>query len=129
MAAERAIERFIEELVELGYTPELHGAREVAFDYTIENGPRFGETVKLGFEVPENWPVETPHGPCYLPAILRGTGTQGVHVDGRHFGPEWDHWSRPYEGWAQTDYTLRAYMRHIRKLHRELPSREEEDAA
>jgi hypothetical protein len=129
MGAERGVERFVDELVALGYEPERRGLREVAFDYIIENGPRFGETVKLGFDVPDNWPIEPPHGPCYCPAILRETGVHGVHVDGRHFGPDWDHWSRPHEGWARTDYTLKAYMRHIRKLHQELPPREQADAA
>lgn len=128
MAEKRGVERFIEEAEALGYIPERHGTNEVAFKYTIENGPRYGETVELGFEVPANWPIEPPHGPCYRPAILRGTAVQGVH-QGRHFGADWDHWSRPHESWAQTDYTLGAYLRHIRKLNMELPAPGQADAA
>ena len=122
-------DRFIAELKALGYSPERRGPQEVLFVYRIENGPRFGDEIELGFQVPPNWPLEPPHGPCYRPAILRETGLAGVHADGRHFGPDWDHRSRPFEGWARTDRSLRAYMRHIRKLHQQLPEEERRDAA
>jgi hypothetical protein len=114
---------FCEEARALGYEPQEAGPNLVYFAYTIENGPRRGEQVDLGFEVPENYSVEPPHGPCYRPAILRDKGLDGVHPD-RHFGAGWDHWSRPMEGWSK-DRTLRAYMRHVRRLSEELPAAEE----
>jgi hypothetical protein len=129
MLRDVGVERFVAELEALGYEPQVHGSQEVSFAYRIENGPRYGETVELGFCVPVNWPVEPPHGPCYRPAILRGTALPGVHTDGRHFGQEWDHWSRPFEVWGRTDRSVAAYLRHIRKLHQELPGCEEADAA
>lgn len=121
MVPDVGVERFVAEAVALGFTPECHAPQEVSFAYRIENGPRFGETVEIGFFVPANWPLEPPHGPCYRDGFLRDTELPGVHTDGRHFGPDWDHWSRPCEGWARTDRSLRAYMRHIRRLHQELP--------
>ena len=119
--AESGVERFVEELRELGYEPKRHGPDEVSFEYEIENGPRDGALIELGFVVPPSWPIEPPHGPCYRPAILREAGIQeGVH-QGRHLGPEWDHWSRPFEGWARVEQSLRSYMRLIRNLNKELP--------
>jgi hypothetical protein len=123
-------DRFFDELTALGFSPERDNSHGVWFGYQVENGPRRGEQLELGFVVPPNWPVEPPHGPNYRPAILRNAGVAGVHP-GRELGPDWDHWSRPHPQWAQTDYTVRAYMRYIRQLNEELPAlpREEADAA
>jgi hypothetical protein len=117
-------DKFVEELRELGFAPELSASDETFlwFPYQIPNGPRSGDVVELGFQVPTNFEYEPPHGPCYRPAILRNDGLQGVHPDRPAAG--WDHWSRPHPRWAQTDKTVRAYMRFIRALNRELPKRE-----
>jgi hypothetical protein len=126
----RGVERFAEELEALGYRTERDDSNGVWFEYIVENGPRRGEAMELGFVVPENFPIEPPHGPNYRPAILRDSGAGGVHP-GRELGPDWDHWSRPHPAWAQTDYSGRAYMRYIRQLNEELPApaHEEADAA
>jgi len=31
-------------------------------------------------------------------------------------GEGWQYWSRPYNGWAQSERNARAYMRHIKHL-------------
>jgi hypothetical protein len=120
------VERFAEELEALGYRPQRDAADGVWFDYTIENGPRHPDTIELGFVVPGNFPVEPPHGPNFRPAILRSSGIGGVHP-GRELGRDWDHWSRPHPNWAQTDQSVRTYMRHIRSLNEELPARHKEE--
>src|SRR5687768_259867 len=91
-------DRFAAELRALGYEPERSANGTVCFEYVIENGPWVGRRVRLGFQVPPNFPIEPPHGPCYADAILRGLGITGVHP-GHAIGPAWDHWSRPCEGW------------------------------
>jgi hypothetical protein len=113
-------DRFVAELIDLGYEPTVRDPNLVSFPYLIQNGPRAGELVELGVEVPVNFPIESPHGPCYKPAILRESAVTGVHP-GRHFGPEWDHWSRPHPRWSSTDRSVRAYLRHVRSLNEELP--------
>lgn len=123
---------FAQGLREIGIEPSLSEAEAVllSFPWSVENGPRAGENLTVGLEVPANFPHEPPHGPCYRPAILRSSGVQGVHP-GRHFGPEWDHWSRPHPGWAQARGTpcaykraVSAYLRHLRTLNEELPPKE-----
>jgi hypothetical protein len=113
---------FAEELHGLGFDPELVEDSEtmISFDYVIPNGPRCGEQVRLGLEVPPNFPVEPPHGPHYRPTILRGRDIAGVH-ENLAFGPDWDHWSRPHPRWNLTDRSVKAYMRHLRSLNEELP--------
>ncbi len=121
-------DRFAAELQALGFKPQREGDQAVWFRYVVENGPRRGTRTDLGFVVPANFPVEPPHGPNYRPAILRGSGLPGVHP-GHELGPEWDHWSRPHPTWASSDRTVRAYMRHIRTLHEQLPPLEEDEQA
>jgi len=113
---------FAEQLHELGFEPELVEGSEtlISFDYVIPNGPRCGERVRLGLEVPPNFPVEPPHGPHYQPTILRGRNIPGAH-ENMAFGPGWDHWSRPHPRWNLTDRSVKAYMRHLRSLNEELP--------
>jgi hypothetical protein len=113
---------FAEGLHGLGFDPELVEGSEtmIEFGYVIPNGPRSGEQVRLGLEVPENFPVEPPHGPHYRPTILRGRGIAGVH-ENLAFGCEWDHWSRPHPRWNLTDRSVGAYLRHLRTLNEELP--------
>jgi hypothetical protein len=118
---------FASELQALGYKPQRPTPDIVTFEYTIENGPRAGMVVELGFHVPGNFPIEPPHGPCYRPGFLRNRGMPGLHP-GHTIGPEWDHWSRPCEAWAGTDRTVRAYMRHIRALSEDMPPADEEEA-
>jgi hypothetical protein len=123
---------FAQGLRELGIEPLLSEAEAdlLSFPWSVENGPRTGENLTVGLQVPANFPLEPPHGPCYSPAILRGSGVQGVHP-GRHFDLEWDHWSRPHPAWAQARGALggyrravSAYLRHLRTLNEELPPRE-----
>lgn len=121
-------DRFAAELRTLGYAPQRDGDHGVWFSYVIENGPRRSERTDLGFVVPANFPIEPPHGPNYRPTILRASGLPGVHP-GHELGPEWDHWSRPHPAWAASEQTVRAFLRHIRRLNEELPAPEDDQQA
>lgn len=113
---------FAEGLRKLGIEPVLvEGADDLLyFEYEIQNGPRTGEQVELGLQIPANFDLEPPHGPYYRPKILTGRGLDGVHQN-RAFGPDWEHWSRPHSNWNSTDRSVRAYLRHLRTLNEELP--------
>jgi hypothetical protein len=109
-------------LGELGYTFERLQAG-IAVDYKIGLGPREGSTIKLGFQVGDDWPLNPPSGPHVRPHLLpfNNTGTHhptgGVHPSG--FGSDWQYWSRPFwasVGWSNTDRSVKTYMRFIANL-------------
>jgi hypothetical protein len=112
---------FIQQLQAMGFQPEDRGNGCVVFDYTIETGVRFlGQTIKLGFEVPADFPLQAPTGPHISPRILP-LNDSGEHPNGKIlvrplFGDAGEYWSRPFPEWPNTDRTVAAYMRHIHKL-------------
>lgn len=106
----------------LGYEPEIVDAssRQIAFDYRVETGKHAGETYKIGFEVPQDFPLTPPSGP-HVKAKLHPTGRSGAHpsanVSESAFGPtEWQYWSRPFSDWASSKKTVATYMAHIWRL-------------
>ena len=145
------IEQFCEGLRALGYEPEVRPDAQagvgkfVVFDYEIEIGPRRGEIIRLGLQVPPDWPMSPPSGPFVSPHLLpvrpesgRGRPWDNVHeAQGRGVDlpeGEWQYWSRPFPGspgWGSTEKTVATYLRHIRTLVGELPEAEpaEEQAA
>ena len=118
----------IRELNELGYMPRDRGDGLIDFDYEIEVGPLAGRVVKLGWELPGDWPLMPPSGPRVSPRILplNSNGELGHPLGAVHeaprFGPDWEYWSRPCNHWAQTDRTAAVYMCHIRHLFDTLPN-------
>src|SRR6266540_3013081 len=92
---------FIQELRDLGYqvddspNPQLEGNVVVRFPFQIPLGTKAGDEITLAFNEP-------PDG-----GVSDASGT---------FGADWQYWSRPYNGWAQGDRNVRAYMRHIKHL-------------
>jgi hypothetical protein len=125
---------FMAQLRQLGYEPELRPNEFVVFDYEVELGKHIGETVKIGLQVPGDWPASPPSGPFVSPRLLpisggvtgRGRPWDAVHTcDGRGFddpGGVWEYWSRPFTKWQMTDRNVRAYLRHLRTLFGEIKS-------
>lgn len=123
---------FVAELRELGCSVDtaspaaLDGMVVARFPYTIPVGSRRGEKITLGFVVAKDYPLTCPSGPFMTPFVLPlNTASEppygGVHAadsiqPNAGFGPDWQYWSRPFQGWADTDRTARAYMRHIKRL-------------
>jgi hypothetical protein len=85
------------------------------FEYTIEAGPRVGLTVKIGLQVPPDFPTTPPSGPHVRPHLGHPHGA--VHPSG--LGTEWEYWSRPAANWA-ADRSVRGYLRHLRTLFAQL---------
>jgi len=112
---------FIEQLRAIGYQVEDLGEDKLAFEYVIPVGKFASTSIKLGFKVGEDFPMASPSGPHLSPRLLplHPSNDQPHPVGGVHespFGAEWEYWSRPFQGWNQTDRTVRAYMSHIRHL-------------
>jgi hypothetical protein len=120
---------FIEELKALGYAVEetspsaqLQGQTFVEFPFQIPLGTKAGEVITLGFIVPEDYPMACPSGPYIRPHLLPvspgGEPPFGGVIGGEQYGfaPEWQYWSRPYQGWAQSERNAKAYTRHIKHL-------------
>ncbi len=85
--------------------------------YSIPIGRRLGEQIRLGFDVPTDFPVTPPGGPRVSPKLGHPDGAVHAAPD---FGTEWEYWSRPFPNWAGTDRTVRSYMAHIRRLFQQL---------
>lgn len=112
---------FINQLQALGYTVIEPATGFVAFEYTIEVGKFFGQTVMLGFQVDDSFPMNPPPGPHFKPQLLPITGGGGCHPFGAihtsALGPEWEYWSRPFTAhWNTSDKKVTTYLAHIRNL-------------
>jgi hypothetical protein len=117
---------FIEGLAALGYKPELlpDTTDHVRFDYVIGSGTHAGRTVRLGFIVPQDFPLTAPGGPHVSPHIhsISPKGSHpagGVHKSPRFEaadGRPWQYWSRPFTDWGKSKKTVAIYMSHIWRL-------------
>ncbi|MFD3760554.1 hypothetical protein [Streptomyces sp. NPDC058622] len=85
------------------------------FDYTVETGPRAGQTVKVGLQAAPDFPATPPGGPHVNPRLGHPHGA--VHDSA--LGTEWEYWSRPAANWA-ADRSVRGYLRHLRTLFAQL---------
>jgi hypothetical protein len=99
----------------------------VRFPYVIPLGSRRGEAITFGLIVPNDAPMTCPSGPYMTPHVLPlnnqsseppygGVLAADAHQPAAGFGPDWQYWSRPYNGWAQSERNARAYMRHVAHL-------------
>ena len=83
----------------------------VVFAYRIELGSRAGQEVRIGLQVPGDWPISPPPGPHVSPRLGHPHGA----VHDSPLGSDWEYWSRPAQNWP-ADRTARAYLRHLRTL-------------
>jgi hypothetical protein len=114
----------------LGYEPTLleQALDHVVFDYPVEIGRFKGQTVRLGFIVPQDFPNTPPSGPHVSPQILpihpsnnvphpAGGVHQGMSQNfTQHGGGQWEYWSRPCPNWVQSKKNVTTYMGHIWRL-------------
>jgi hypothetical protein len=121
---------FAEGLRALGYEPvTLRGLPDhVVFNYLVEIGRFVGNSVRLGFIVPPDFPNIPPAGPHVSPHIQpvhpandKPHPIGGVHQTQsaafqREASGEWQYWSRPFVKWGESKKTVTAYMAHIWRL-------------
>lgn len=111
---------FIEQLKAIVGEVQDLGDGKVAFTYTVLTGSFAGKTIRLGFQVPQDFPLSSPSGPHISPRLLPNQ-SGGVHpTGGIHnsdaFGPDWHYWSRPMPNWVSTKRSAKDLMAHVRHL-------------
>lgn len=110
---------FARQLQELGYQMSDGGGDRLSFGYGVPCGRYRGHQLRMGFEVPGDFPRTPPHGPHFSPALLPVNTNTDRHPDRVHpsnFGPDWIHWSRPHPSWETTDRSVAAYLAYIKAL-------------
>ena len=105
---------FLAALAGRGYDPALQNDFLI-FGYAIEVGSRAGQQVRIGLQIPADWPLTPPPGPHVSPRLGHPHGA--VHPS--PLGAGWEYWSRPAQNWA-ADRSVRAYLRHLRRLFAQL---------
>ena len=99
----------------------------VVIDYEIKVGRFFGEKVLLGFTRIDQFPDIPPGGPNFNKHLKPFNTSVNTHPDGGiHYsrsvfpnlglGAEWQYWSRPCNGWANTDRSIDTYFAHLNHL-------------
>ena len=109
-------EDFVRQLNQMGYEVDDLGGNHIAFQCEIPCGKMAGQKIKLGFDVPQDFPLTPPPGPHVSPRLLPNQSggthpTGGIHDS--PFGPEWQYWSRPISHWSNTKRTVKDVMAHI----------------
>lgn len=117
--AEKGRIEFERQLRELGYTPESKpGESKTCFDYVPPSGRFNGQTIKLGFDVPQEFPRTPPGGPHVCPPLFPMNPTAPNHPDRTAvspFGSAWQYWSRPFPNWKEK-LGVAAYMAYVDHL-------------
>lgn len=113
---------FINQLRDLGFTPQEPAADKVYFEYTVPVGRNIGKKIWMGFIVGNDFPMNCPTGPHIL-AIDEGWIEHPQNIHNQNFGanlPEelkqgWRYWSRPCPTW-NNERTVRYYLAHIKNI-------------
>lgn len=110
---------FVKQLKQVGYEVVVLDGDKVYFPYVIPTGRLARKEIRLGFQVPGDFPVTPPSGPHVSPHLLP-LQQGGVHPNGgihaSPFGSDWQYWSRPLSHWSQTKRTVRDVLAHVRHL-------------
>jgi hypothetical protein len=96
------VEEFCRQLADMDYEHEIMQPNWVLIDHDIAAGRFAGQRVRLGFEVPPEFPRTPPHGPHFSPCLLPVNTSVNAHPDRVHpsnLGADWGHWSRNFINW------------------------------
>jgi len=92
----------------------------VSFKFCIPHGQFMGQEVEIALNAPQ-FPLVPPSGPYISPHLLpvRPFGQQHP-LDGIHARnvptPDFQYWSRPYNGWNESEKTIKDYLCFLRTL-------------
>lgn len=108
------------QLSELGYNPEITGNVFVVFEFIVPTGRFKGQKIEIALQAPQ-FPLNPPSGPYIKPHLMTITGGGGVHPTGGIHDrklptPDFQYWSRPFNGWAKSEKNAKEYMAFIRTL-------------
>jgi hypothetical protein len=117
---------FFSELRALGYSVDEYPGDRAVVTFEVPVGRFAGRVIRLGFEVPGDYPMTPPSGPHISPPLLPLHPQNdiphplgGVHERpefAKIVGGEWQYWSRPFPEWGSSEKTARVYMAFIRHL-------------
>jgi hypothetical protein len=122
------IQDFVAGLKSLGFDDAQDiGNGRVVLTYAILVGRFAGQTVKMGFIGVNDFPLNPPGGPRVSPRLFtihpkddlphpEGGVHEALEFEAAQGQTNWQYWSRPHRTWAETDRSVRAYMRHINTL-------------
>ena len=93
---------FCRQLAEMDHEYEVLPPNWVIISHDVATGRFAGQHIRLGFEVPPDFPRTPPHGPHFSPCLLPANPSVKTHPDRVHnsnLGAEWRHWSRDFTHW------------------------------
>jgi hypothetical protein len=80
------------------------GAGRTLIDYRPRGGRFKDQAIRLGFEVPPDFPRNPPGGPHVSPRLLPINPSAPAHPErtaDSSFGPDFQYWSRPFPNWKE----------------------------
>ncbi len=104
----------------MGYEPITYSNGFVGFKFTIPHGRFRDKEVEIALDISQ-FPEIPPSGPYIKPHLLPITGATGEHPLGRVHDrkkptQEFQYWSRPCNGWDQTEKNMKVYIAFLRTL-------------
>jgi len=109
---------FKEGLETLGYAVELQDPDKAIISYVVADGRFAGQQIKIGFQVPQDFPMTPPGGPHISPRLIpinAGAPDHSRAADSAPFGSDWEYLSRPFTQWARKR-TIKRYMEYVEWL-------------
>lgn len=125
---------FISQLQDLGFTPQIPVSDRVYIEWTVPVGKNIGKRVLLGFFISDDFPLNCPTGPHFLPIdegwiehpqnvhdqhtvpFGQGWSSYPTDIDQNYYATKWRYWSRPCPTWGQGDRTVKYYLAHIKNI-------------
>lgn len=119
-------QEIIKQLTDLGYEtkiyPEIQGypGGFVSFIFKVPHGRYKDQEIEVALNAPQ-FPLIPPSGPYISPQLLpiRPSGPlppfDGIH-DRKVPTASFQYWSRPFNGWNESDKTIKEYIGFLRTL-------------
>jgi len=113
------------ELEALGYTPKVYQEQPnyadgfIAFNFKVPIGRFRGQEIEVAINATQ-FPLIPPSGPYISPLLLPFKSGSVPPFDGIHQRQvptaEFQYWSRPFNGWSDTQKNMKTYIAFLRTL-------------